>query len=391
VVRKTRPTLNRNPQTKKLNPAEIVIQPPHAVVQEREMGMIESNPSIWEEIERSESYLVCSLYEEAASLASSILKRLCNDDKGIIEGEFYDMLESTGMALVQSLKALGRTSEILDQLKLLYVSVTAVPVQVLLTGACFQISEGSSFGVREFLEEFLSKWNCVDERYYVLVGAEANVDCMARSDRRFILGVDNYLEVVEVYAVTLLATVLHDMHLALSWVEKAALPEEKRQVLLRKLHSLHSLKATNLSQGPSPLPADNHDGHFSTLKELNVSEGSQKALKAIYLPNQGNSTKAAVLKLSERMEPCFWWFRTITLKFGNARLVVSNGKIMLGCLILLIYYVFRRKKAALKRSATRQVLFVKRALIDLWKLAFSYQVNPLAAVQPLATATRGGQ
>ncbi len=54
MVRKTRPTLNRNPQTKKLNPAEIVIQPPHAVVQEREMGMIESNPSIWEEIERSE-------------------------------------------------------------------------------------------------------------------------------------------------------------------------------------------------------------------------------------------------------------------------------------------------------------------------------------------------
>jgi hypothetical protein len=101
---------------------------------------------------------------------------------------------------------------------------------ILFVRACFQISEGSSFGVREFLEEFLSKWNCVDERYYVLVGAEANVDCMARSDRRFILGVDNYLEVVEVYAVTLLATVLHDMHLALSWVEKAALPEEKRQV-----------------------------------------------------------------------------------------------------------------------------------------------------------------
>ena len=77
---------------------------------------------------------------------------------------------------------------------------------ILFVRACFQISEGSSFGVREFLEEFLSKWNCVDERYYVLVGAEANVDCMARSDRRFILGVDNYLEVVEVYAVTLLAT-----------------------------------------------------------------------------------------------------------------------------------------------------------------------------------------
>jgi len=34
---------------------------------------------------------------------------------------------------------------------------------------------------------------------------------------------------------------------------------------------------------------------------------------------------------------------------------------------------------------------VKRALVDLWQLAFSYQVNPLAAVQPLSAATRQGQ
>ncbi|XP_040998693.1 protein APEM9 [Juglans microcarpa x Juglans regia] len=360
------------------------------------MAETTSSTAIWEEIERSESYLVCSMYEEAASLASSILKRLCNDNdnEGIEAGEdveFYDMLESTGMVLVQSLKELGRSSEILNQLKLLYVLVTAIPVQVLLTGVCFQISEGSSFGVREFLEDFLSKWRSIDERYYVLVDAEANVDCIPRHDRRFILGVDEYFEVVEVYAVTLLATVLNDFEFAISLVEKAALPEEKRQVLLRKLHSLHSIKATNLSQGPSILAGDNHDARFSSLKELNVPEGSQKALNAKYQPNQGSVAKQAVLKFSERIEPCFWWFRTITLKFGNARLVVSNGKIFLGCLILLMCHVVRKKKAILKRFAGRHVLFLKRAVIDLWQLAFSYQVNPLASVQPLAAATRGGQ
>ncbi|XP_062157746.1 protein APEM9 [Alnus glutinosa] len=356
------------------------------------MAMTETDHAIWEEIERSESYLVCSMYEEAATLASSILKRLCEDkdNKGVEAGEdagFYDMLESTGMVLVQSLKGLGRTSEILDQLKLLYVSVAAIPVQVLLTGACFQISAGSSFGVREFLEEFLSKWICVDGQYYVLVGAETNVHCMERCDARFILGVDQYIEVVEVYAVTLLVRVLNDLDLAVSWVEKAALPEEKRQVLLRKLHSLHSLKAINLSQGPSPLPADNH-AHFSSPKELNVSEGS---LKAKCEPKQQNVTKQAVLKLSERFEPCFWWYRTITLKFGNSRLVISNRKIVVGSLILLIFHVLRKKKAGLKRIVTRQALLLTKALVDLWQLAFSYQVNPLAAVQPLAAATRGGQ
>lgn len=36
-------------------------------------------------------------------------------------------------------------------------------------------------------------------------------------------------------------------------------------------------------------------------------------------------------------------------------------------------------------------LSVKKALVDLWQLAFSYQVNPLAAVQPVPTATRGSR
>ncbi|MBA0553729.1 hypothetical protein Gohar_006633 [Gossypium harknessii] len=35
----------------------------------------------------------------------------------------------------------------------------------------------------------------------------------------------------------------------------------------------------------------------------------------------------------------------------------------------------------------RQALLVKKCLVDLWELAFSYQVNPLAAIQPLSAAT----
>jgi len=37
------------------------------------------------------------------------------------------------------------------------------------------------------------------------------------------------------------------------------------------------------------------------------------------------------------------------------------------------------------------VIVTKTALVDLWELAFSHQVNPLAAVQPLTTATLQGQ
>lgn len=53
--------------------------------------------------------MVCSMYEDAASLASSVLERLrhCTLDGGE-DGDFYDMVESAGMVLVQSLKELDR-------------------------------------------------------------------------------------------------------------------------------------------------------------------------------------------------------------------------------------------------------------------------------------------
>lgn len=101
---------------------------------------------------------------------------------------------------------------------------------------CLEISEGSYADVREFLEEFLSKWSCVDGKYYVITIAEKTVDSTEGCDGRLVLGIDRYLEVVEMYAVILLGTVLNDVDLAISWVEKAALPEEIRQVTYTTLH-----------------------------------------------------------------------------------------------------------------------------------------------------------
>ena len=39
--------------------------------------------------------------------------------------------------------------------------------------------------------------------------------------------------------------------------------------------------------------------------------------------------------------------------------------------------------------AQEQGSSMKKALVDLWQLAFSYQVNPLAIAQPLSGAARG--
>ncbi|XP_015059909.1 protein APEM9-like isoform X2 [Solanum pennellii] len=90
----------------------------------------------WEEIELAENYMVCCMYQEAAALSSSIIEQLVDKNVKTNERncEFGDMLESAAMILVQSYKALGRTSEMLKQLKVLFGSVTAIPAQVFLTG-----------------------------------------------------------------------------------------------------------------------------------------------------------------------------------------------------------------------------------------------------------------
>ncbi|XP_044484703.1 protein APEM9-like [Mangifera indica] len=346
--------------------------------------------SIWEEIEHSESYLVSSMYDEAASLSSSVINRL-RDNFNVSNQTLYDMMESAGVVFVQSLKELGRASDIMNELRQLFVSVTHVPVQVLLIGACLQISEESYDGVKEFLEEFLRKWSYEDRRHYIVNDAQKKVDSTEGCDGHFVLGIDQYCKVAEMYAVTLLGTVLNDVDLAISWIEKASLPEEKRKDILRRLHSLYSVKATNVSQGSSLLSEDFHEVHSSSLKNPIVSERSSEALNVNYLPSGESGTKQALLKFSRQTYPRFLWFRAITLKFGTVRMVISNWNVAFGCLLVLAYYLFRRKQASIRRTIRRRVLSVKKTLVDLWQLAFSFQVNPLAAVQPLPVATQGGR
>ncbi|KAK2988346.1 hypothetical protein RJ640_001531 [Escallonia rubra] len=436
------------------------------------------------------------MFDEATSLASSVVRRLRETEtasEGALEGsEYNDMLESAasilfvchveiirGVLMSNSSKLIGEmTKDILKDLKLLFGSVTAIPVQVFLTGSsiqhdmnkatqqkpeqtgygngevravnlevriflvmvtaglvsdlvskgasaprvmlqesgclglsgmgnvtkpsripivsatdveeylasyvrtmewvCLQIQEGPT-SVREFLEEFLSNWKFVDERCYVLATAEANTVYEEECDNRSVLEVDKYLDVVEVYIVTLLAVALHDMEHAISWVDKATIPEEKRQELLRRLHSMNYSEMTNST-----------DASVSPLLPV-ASESFAKPLKAQNQSNGENGAKQTILKFAGQRVPCFWWFRTITLKFGNGRLVISNGSILLGCLALLLYYFMRRKRATLSSVLKRQALSMKKAVSDLWQLAFSYQVNPLAAVQPLPSATHGSR
>lgn len=92
-----------------------------------------------------------------------------------------------------------------------------------------QVSGGFSSNLREIFEEFLSKWKYLDGNVYVSTEAEPQ-SSSAGGISQSIMNAENYLEVAEVYTITLLGMILHNSDLAVSWTERAELPEEKRQV-----------------------------------------------------------------------------------------------------------------------------------------------------------------
>ncbi|CAF2127014.1 protein APEM9-like [Brassica napus] len=329
---------------------------------------MEATGGIWGEVERSESYIVCSMYEEAESLSSSILKQILGNIDDLSEealGDhqlFHDMLESAGMVLVQSLHGLARTDEIVTELRQVFGEVAAIPLQVLLTGICLQISNGSYSGIREILEEFFSIWVYKDD-HYILDDANLNVKGLHGN---ISLGIDEYMEAVELYTFGVLGKDANDVDVAISWLEKAALPEERRQGLLRRLHSLLSLKSANV-----PVAAS-----FEETSSYDVMNNNKSL---------ANDEVDYVLKLSKQHEP--WSSRPLSLRLGNTWFSVSRGRVALSLVGLIICYALKRKRAALVRIIRRQMESTKKAIVDFWKLAFSYQVNPLAAIQSIPSTT----
>ncbi|CAF1703937.1 unnamed protein product [Brassica napus] len=277
---------------------------------------MEATGGIWGEVERSESYLVCSMYEEAESLSSSILKQTLGNIDVLSEealGDhqlFHDMLESAGMVLVQSLPGVDSPGEIVNELRQVFGEVAAIPLQVLLTGICVY-----------------------KDNHYILDDAKLNAKGLHGN---ISLGIDEYMEAVELYTFGVLAKDTKDMGLAVSWVEKAALPEETRQGLLRRLHSLLSLKSANVPEATS----------FEENSSYDVVNNNKSL---------ANDEVDYVLKLSKQHEP--WSSRPLSLRLGNTRII------------------------------RRQMESTKKAIVDFWKLAFSYQVNPLAAIQSIPSTT----
>ncbi|KAI0518884.1 hypothetical protein KFK09_006321 [Dendrobium nobile] len=342
---------------------------------------------IWDEIDLSERYMVCGLFNEACSLASSQIQNLRTSFEPIPEIELSGMMESAGMVFVQSLRELGRTAELFAELKVLFGSVEAIPIQVFLTGTCMQISEGTTTNLTIIFEEFFKKWRYVDNDHYVFPKEDQS---FSKCPWQSALDSEKYLEVAELFAMVLLGRVLGQPELAISWIEKSDLPEDKRQDMLRRLHSIYL--AANSSSSISSATVQNAEEIGETSSQAEFHGKSTNSSNHM----NGHGSKVASSKvmnpsikfLTHRSSP-FWWFSTVRVKLGGIHLVLPRGRIILvGLVMAFASYFFQRKASELRKFAWRQIFFIQRALIDAWQLAFSVQVNPLAAVQQISAAPR---
>ncbi|KAH7674644.1 hypothetical protein IHE45_08G087400 [Dioscorea alata] len=356
-----------------------------------EMDSLRSETAVWEQIDASESSLLNCAFEEAASLASSVIQRICTETFAVTvdEVQLADMKESAGMVFAQSLKELGRTLEIFTELQKLFGSLAAVPAEVFLTGASMQISEGYATKLKADFELFLAEWKYLDDKVYVSAQSSSEIHI-----QNYVISAEKYMEMAEFYAVTVLGIVLCSPELAISWIERAELPEERRQEIIMRVRPLCYVKKslissmaqrTNRSCDLSSCSTD------STLLGRENPQGSQPngdkfnqdALKSIH-PN----TKL----ISRCLGPCLWWFRTVHLKFGGMSIILPSGRTMiLGLLTFFAYSILKNRRAAFKRMVTQQVSSIWRILSDALQLAFSFQVNPLAAVQPTPSASLGSR
>ncbi|KAL9259326.1 APEM9-like protein [Drosera capensis] len=340
----------------------------------------------WKDVELAESYLVCGMFEEAKALASSFLARVNDNENvdGVCDEATYEMKESAAMVLVQSLGESGRAAELLNELKAYFGDVLTIPPRVVLIGASILVAAGFAAAAREFLEDFLRKWQFKEGKCSLAINL--GTDCSSvREPGLPGMEVDEYLEVVEFYSVTLLGKILSDLDHAVLWVEKAKLPEQARQDLLRKLHSLLSHNTSSSSQVPvkSPLVDDTRSGIVST-KEVSDA-GKSEIAKGSNLPTGFAEKEKLALKRQLKLRKIldfFSWFPRASIRFGNVWIPSSTGAILLCGLILIVGYGLQKKRGAIiMRLVKKRALSLKQAMIDFWRLAFSYQVNPLAAVQ----------
>ncbi|KAG0604304.1 hypothetical protein M758_10G160600 [Ceratodon purpureus] len=374
-----------------------------------------SDDLLWHEIDLAEKYLLSAMNEDAASTATTVLQTVsslmhssgsggfcsvsCGSERDekeeevegageVGESDHEKMLECAGMVLLQSYRAIGRVGEFFEILRKLNLGAAEWPLVLLETGACLQISDGACPAARAALEEFLA-------------------------NRSTCLLDEKYAEVVELYVIKVLVKVLQETESAMDWVERANLTEERRLVILKEIQfqiaqakaaepvskSDTESSATAIGEPPSPTQASFNVN--DPVKDKETKDKNDVGWEAGTSPGADEpsvKSKSLTLLKSLKISEGFFSLKTL-LELALARLSSATSvwqtfstanlearALRFGALVALFLFIFIRHRHSWKRIVGRSFSSLRVGLSDLWQLAFSVQINPLAAVNPISAA-----
>lgn len=354
-------------------------------------GIVDVNGSddlLWNEIDLAERYLVSAMNEDAASTATTVLQTLSTlmhspHSSGVFgeeveevgkSSEHEEMLECAGMVLLQSYRAIGRVGEFFDILEKLNVGVAEWPLILLETGACLQISDGAFPAAKAALEEFLA------------------VQSTSLSEEK-------YAQVVELLVIKVLVKGLQEIESAMNWVERANLTEEARLVIMKKIQvQMDRIKASSEPvsvEVSSPtlekvsFEEEKSPGIKDEIKEVVLEAGDDPAGTEDGDESSVGSKSLALLKRFKVSEGFFSLKTLLELalaRLSAASLNLEGRALRFGALAALFLFVFLRHRHSFRRLVGKSFSAIRVGFSDLWKLAFSVQINPLAAVHPISAA-----
>ncbi|CAK9857887.1 unnamed protein product [Sphagnum jensenii] len=397
-----------------------------------------TSDAVWAEIELAERYMVSAMFEEAATTAEATLQTLINEthtkdmtglcapieerddlerdsEEAIQEVGTSDreaMLESAGMVLLQAYHALGRVGDYFSSLRILNTQISEFPPSVLVAGVCLQISAGVLLEARAALEEFLAVWASNNTRevsspvaghlgkYRSAVVVSSSIN--GESSSRIFLTEEKFGGIAEIYVVQVLVKGFRDPKSAVEWIQHANLTQDKRMELLKKVHSTTVTASTNVATSPvaSSVAAEVVTGRNEPAKSDGSLESSDNCSEVKLNANRSLlRAKTSALWKSFSLPDVFFSMRMLlelavvrlsaasSSRWGYLPTAVHNHRALtIGALMSLFLFLLLRERHYLRRFAIKSLSAIQAGVSDLWQLAFSMQINPLAAVQPLSVS-----
>ncbi|GAQ83376.1 hypothetical protein KFL_001460030 [Klebsormidium nitens] len=364
---------------------------------------------LWDEVDAAERHLLSGAFSKAQAAAAAVLLKASSlRTSGKSAGaDLNDIVESSAMVLLQAQHERRRHDELEGQFLKAFSKLDAIPPEVFLTWSCLRIKAGDKDGAEEAVAEYLKlRGKELDRRAGCSLAGLYTLDLLCEHR--------NTPQQAEDW--------LHEQS---GWLDGATIRLLLKKVRRRQLRSNSASKRTveapdQKTNGHLPSPAPSADcpakatsvpssspfidppetsNRDSALPEPSSSVDQRGVFDPPPNPSERNGSRDLRLSSAGPRSGFLswllywaalaqgWWRRAWQNGHQKWRQVTEDGggRALLTVLAAgLFLYAVIKERATLKRHLRKALHSCQQNLSDLYELAFSYSMNPLATAAQLS-------